>query len=161
MLINFFLKISFEITLFCLFVIVVYQIFQKYLFPFLQDQILLVKRKIKELQNKVSLLDASRQRLMDQISVQKVQFDSLEKKVIEWQKMQMDENQILEIKQKELQKKIKLKREQQLLNLKLLNMQENVSSRAIEQAYLEIKAGYSGQKGDELLGKLVDRISST
>lgn len=155
--IEFLLEVCFHFTLFFLFIIVFLSLIKKFM-PFIEQQILISKKRAQDLEDKESLLIASRRRLEGQILSQTSNFDLLEEKVIKWKEFQELKNKEYESENSDLIQKIKVKRDGQFSHLRLLKMQKRITPEAFKQVFIEIEKIHSREKGKALLNELIDKI---
>jgi len=142
--VEFFLEILFELTMFFLLVVFLYKILKQYLLPALYLEIDKIRKKEKEIKEKIHLLVARKKKLEQQIEEQGVELVIFEKRVRNWQEHILQNNQKESKRASLYLEQVHSKREKQKANLNLLKMQEIVIPRSIELAYEEIEQQYGG-----------------
>ncbi len=151
-------EIVFELTIFFLLCLAVYDLSKKYFIPLLYSEINAIKKKEKDDKEKNNLLSLSKKRIDNEISEQEDKFSLLEKKVQVWRNSLDVESDKTTKNDSIIIKNTKEKRRIQEANLNLLNMERIVVPESIKLAYKEIGSLYAGEKGRALLDELLVKI---
>lgn len=152
------LTVLFELTVFTLLFIFVFNLFKIYILPILYLEIEQSKKHEKDLKEKDNLLDLSRISLEKKITEQEDNLFILEKKVQLWKSFLIQKNNEIKIRNEALLQSIKEKRKIQEFNQRVFQTEKIVIPQAIRLAYKEIENLYLGKKGEKLLKELVVKI---
>lgn len=153
-----FWEIIFELTIFFLLCVAIYDLSKKYLLPILYEQISSIKKKEIDDKERDKLLSSSKKRIENEIKDQDEKFFLLEKKVRVWGNFLEEEKNKLEKVDENILENVKAKRKKQEANFNLFNTQRIVIPQAVRLSYKEIEDLYSGSKGEELLRELLIKI---
>jgi len=150
-----FCDIVFRLTIFSLLVYKLWQLSNKYLIPFLKEQMQLEKNKQMELLEKEKLLISTRHRIENQIYSQKKMFVLLEKNVQIWHRALQDERAKQLKENKDIVNQIHEKRLQQRKNLTLKHEVQESVDRIFQHAEIKLDEMYEGLVGEQYLKQIV------
>ncbi len=153
--------ILFKILLFSLLVIQLVQLTKQYLVPFLRKHIRSLDEMWKSLKNKLQLTKQTEKKLQNKINNQEVELSNLETKIKKWHQSLVEDRskskknyiqqleRVKEKNQKQYEKTINIKLEKEALPL-IINNARNI-----------LLEKYSGNKGKEVLSKIIKKTKNT
>ncbi|KKP24237.1 MAG: hypothetical protein SZ59_C0002G0083 [candidate division TM6 bacterium GW2011_GWF2_28_16] len=155
---SYFLYVLFKLTLFGLFIIVMYKLIVAFVVPYLNAEILNIKKDAKDLEDKMDLLNRTRKSVELKIENQKKELNYLENKINLWNNNLLQKKNKHEQEKQIILNKVIEKRKIQSNNINILNLEKIVIPESIKQAYIEIEKIYDGGKGLILTRELIDKI---
>ena len=148
----------FKLTLFLLLLILLYDIVQKYVVPILWEQITLIEKAWKNLNQKKTLANSTKKHLHEEIECQKNTLDRLETKIKQWHHSLQEKKQITEQKKEQNYNALRIKKEEQANRFYLLKKQKLILPYSLQEAQKKLFHLRETPEGLTLLKKAINNI---
>ncbi|MBU4269666.1 hypothetical protein KJ644_04465 [Candidatus Dependentiae bacterium] len=152
------LSIIFNFTIFFLLILVIYNLFKNYGAPYLYSEIENKKKHEQDLKNKDLLLIKTKDNLENEIYKQQEKISFLKNKVENWKNNLLEKKIEKEFDHSKYLNELKNKRNLQLNNFKIAELQKIAIPEAVKKAYDEMLNVYGGTTGLNLTRELINKI---
>lgn len=165
MLINFlqqhYIHILFELVIFLILVVQLYQLTVEYALPALREQIAALYKRWKDLEDKLDLTKNTKKSLKKKIKEQTNACQELEKNVQQWHTNLAEKQAKNELQQAALALVIREKKQQQLARLTMLQAKKSILPDAIAQTKQKLQKECSGPEGKKLLSNVINSLGKS
>ena len=158
---SYILEITYELTIFFLFVICFMYCFKLFLLPFIRQRFRELKQHWNTLRNKRNLLTKTIASLDEKTKQQRKNLNTLEKKVHIWHAAITQEVQLQKKELKVYIEKLSEKKKEQNALFHKEKLKQEVIPCAVNKAHKKFEEYYKGTEGKKLLSVLLKRLKQT
>jgi len=155
---DFLLHVAFQLTLFFLFCIVIFNLFRSMLLPIIIQEIRAARKHWRALEEKLGSLLRLKSKVEKDLIEQNVKFISLENKIEKWHNAVLLRSKELEKENGILKNNLIEKKKFQSKELYLAKLQQEVVPVAVFEAQREMSENFGGDRGAVLLQELMKKL---
>ena len=150
--------ILFELTIFLLLSVQLYDLTKKYILPILRKQIKELKKGWLDLQEQKQLAIKTKQKLRKKIDDQEKELDTLEEKISAWHAKIIEKNNLLKKREESVYTKLFEKKKNQLAYMEQKKSDQQVIPEAIRKAKEKLEEDLCNTKGKKLLVNVISEM---
>jgi hypothetical protein len=154
----FLFEISYELVLFFLIVVLMYNASKTYFIPMLREQIKNVRTKVKDFTEKKELLISTQKRLEKEINEQAHELANLNIKIQSWRSAIIEKQQFRKEEQKIIDQNIIKRKEHQCEYIQVKKANEKIMPQIFVSTRKQIADTYEGERGKTLLHEVINDL---